>query len=91
MELVLSKSAIKFLAKIPPKDSEKIKTKISYLLDLAEKSDSIVSQELDIKPLKGVWDGFSRLRVGKIRVIFLIDLEQDQLFVYAIDFRGDIY
>jgi mRNA interferase RelE/StbE len=91
MELVLSKSAIKFLAKIPPKDSKKIQTKILYLLDLAEKSDSIVSQELDIKQLKGIWDGFSRLRVGKIRVIFLIDLEQDELFIYAIDFRGDIY
>ena len=62
-----------------------------YLLELAEKSDSIVSKELDIKPLKGIWDGFSRLRVGKIRVIFLVDLEQDELFIYLIDFRGDVY
>lgn len=91
MELVFSKSAIKFLEKIPPKDGKRIKAKILYLLELAEKSDSIVSKELDIKPLKGIWDGFSRLRVGKIRVIFLIDLEQDELFIYLIDFRGDVY
>ena len=91
MKLVLSKNAIKFLEKIPPKDSEKIKAKILYLLDLVEKPDSIISKELNIKPLKGSWEGFSRLRVGKIRVIYVIDFEQDELLIYAIDFRGDIY
>ncbi len=91
MKLVFSKSANKFLEKIPSKDSKKVKAKIFYLLDLAEKLDSIISEELDTKSLKGSWDGFSRLRIGKLRVIYVIDFEQDKLFIYAIDFRGDIY
>ncbi len=91
MKLILSKNAIKFLEKIPPKDREKIKAKILYLLDLAENPDSIISKGLDVKPLKGSWDGFSRLRIGKIRVIYVIDFEQNELLIYAIDFRGDIY
>jgi mRNA interferase RelE/StbE len=31
------------------------------------------------------------MRVGKIRVIFAIDLAADELQVYDIDFRGNIY
>ena len=91
MKLVLSKNAIKFLKKISVKESEKIKNKISFLLSLSEKSESIIYEELDVKPLKGDWEGFSRLRIGKVRVIFTVDLIQDELLVYAIDFRGDIY
>ena len=91
MKLVLSKNAIKFLKKISVKESEKIKNKISFLLSLAEKPESIIYGELDVKPLKGDWEGFSRLRIGKVRVIFTVDLMQDELLIYAIDFRGDIY
>ena len=53
MKLVLSKNAIKFLKKISVKESEKIKNKISFLLSLAEKPESIIYGELDVKPLKG--------------------------------------
>jgi mRNA interferase RelE/StbE len=91
MKLVLSKNAIKFLKKISVKESEKIKNKIYFLLSLAEKSESIIYGELDVKTLKGDWEGFSRLRIGKVRVIFTVDLIQDELLIYAIDFRGDIY
>lgn len=91
MKLAFSKNAVKFLDKIPPKDSKKVKNKIFQLLDLAQKSDVTTSKEIDTKPLKGSWAGFSRLRVGKIRVVFEIDFEQDKLLIFAIDFRGDIY
>ena len=91
MKLVFSRNAVKFLEKIPSKDSEKVKNKIFYLLDLAQISNLTTSKEIDIKPLKGSWAGFSRLRVGKIRVVFEIDVEQDELLIYAIDFRGDVY
>ncbi|SPF33081.1 conserved hypothetical protein [Syntrophobacter sp. SbD1] len=32
-----------------------------------------------------------RIRLGKIRVIFRIDKEEDVLLVYEIDYRGDVY
>jgi mRNA-degrading endonuclease RelE of RelBE toxin-antitoxin system len=31
------------------------------------------------------------MRVGKIRIIFTVDIEQDELQIYDIGFRGDIY
>ncbi len=31
------------------------------------------------------------MRVGKVRVVFTINLEADELQVYDIDFRGNIY
>ncbi|WNZ43842.1 hypothetical protein Q2T42_18545 [Leptolyngbya boryana CZ1] len=31
------------------------------------------------------------MRAGKVRVIFTIDTEADELQVYDIDFRGNIY
>ncbi|PSB14486.1 hypothetical protein C7B76_16105 [filamentous cyanobacterium CCP2] len=46
---------------------------------------------MDIKRLKGEWQGFLRMRVGKIRIVFRIDAESDELQVYDIDFRGNIY
>jgi len=93
VKLVLSKSADKFLKKIPPKDAERVKSKIFHLLDIAPKMDStsIKFGDLDTKSLKGDLQGFSRMRVGKIRVVFTVDLEQDELIIHDIDFRGDIY
>jgi len=34
---------------------------------------------------------FSRIRVGRIRVIFQIVKERDEIFIYEINFRGNIY
>jgi hypothetical protein len=47
--------------------------------------------DLDIKNLKGEWQGFSRMRVGKVRVVFKVDAEADELQIYDIDFRGNVY
>jgi len=48
-------------------------------------------RELDIKKLSGEWGDFFRMRMGKIRIIFRIDREKDELLVYEVDFRGDVY
>jgi mRNA interferase RelE/StbE len=91
MKLIFSKSAIKFLNKISEKDNKRVKSKIFDLLDLAASSDSIKFGELNTKSLKGDLQGFSRMRVGKIRVVFTVDLQQKELLIHDIDFRGDIY
>jgi len=44
-----------------------------------------------VKRLEGDWQGFLRMRLGKMRVIFQIDKEDDVLFVYEINYRGDVY
>jgi mRNA interferase RelE/StbE len=65
MKLRFSKSAVKFLAKIDTKDVNRIRAKLDSLLRLIEEQGIIPFTELDIKKLKGDWDGFFRLRVGK--------------------------
>jgi mRNA interferase RelE/StbE len=91
MELNFSKNALKFLKKLSDKDTEKLRNKILQLLNSVEESGLVPSGELDIKTLEGEWQGFLRMRVGEIRIIFTVDIEQDELQIYDIGFRGDIY
>lgn len=49
-------------------------------------------QTIDIKKLKGHFQGYYRVRKGKIRIIF--SFKQDQQIyvqVHAIDYRGNVY
>ncbi len=46
---------------------------------------------LDLKKLKGKWEGFYRIRMGEIRVIVTIDFKNKIIFVYSIDFRRSVY
>ncbi|MCL1467837.1 type II toxin-antitoxin system RelE family toxin [Argonema galeatum] len=91
MELTFSKNSIKFLKKLSAKDAERIRNKICYLLDSLEQSGLVPLGEFDIKTLEGEWQGFLRMRVGKMRIIFTIDTERNELQIYDIGFRGDIY
>jgi mRNA interferase RelE/StbE len=47
--------------------------------------------DIDIKQLKGKWKDFYRLRLGKIRVIFKVELDVNTIKIYDIGSRGDIY
>ena len=91
MKVKFSKSSIKFLNKLTPKNKEQIRTKILFLLNFIENKGFVPIRELDIKKLKGNWQGFFRMRIGKIRIIFTISENQNELSIYEIDFRGDIY
>jgi mRNA interferase RelE/StbE len=46
---------------------------------------------LNIKKLKGEFEGIYRYRVGKIRIFYSIDIENKMIFILNIDFRKDIY
>lgn len=41
--------------------------------------------------MKGDWDGFYRLRSGKIRIILSIDVDKQVIYVERIGFRGDVF
>jgi len=91
MTIKFSRNAIKFLDKIIEKDKERIRQKIKILVLSIEEQGVIPFRELDIKKLSGEWGDFFRMRMGKIRIIFRIDREKDELLVYEVDFRGDVY
>ncbi len=46
---------------------------------------------IDLKKLVGDWEGYYRLRKGKLRIIFELNKNERVLFVEKIDFRGDVY
>lgn len=91
MKIKLSKSADKFLKKIDSSDQKAVIAKIGILKTCLETQKIYPPEELDIKKLKGALSGFSRIRVGKIRVIFQIRREANEIFVYDINYRGNIY
>jgi len=92
MEVRFSKRAVKFLKKLDIQSAEKVRQKILQLQSRLETEGVIPFTELDIKKLKGQWDGYFRLRVGQIRVIFtVIDSEIEILLIQDIGFRGGIY
>jgi mRNA interferase RelE/StbE len=91
VKIRISKSANKFLEKLDANSRKSFLTKISIFKTCLETQNVYPPEELDIKKLKGELKGFSRIRVGKMRVIFEIGKETDEIFIYEINFRGNIY
>jgi mRNA-degrading endonuclease RelE of RelBE toxin-antitoxin system len=91
MRIKLSKSADKFLKKVDGNGRKAIIAKIGILKTCLETQQVYPPEELDIKKLKGTLTGFSRIRVGKIRVIFQIRKETSEIYIYDINYRGNIY
>jgi mRNA interferase RelE/StbE len=91
MAIKFRKNAIKFLEKANLEDAEKIQEKISQLLYFVEEQAIIPFTELDIKKMKGYWEGFYRLRIGKIRIVFTVNTQSGEVEIFTIGTRGDVY
>jgi mRNA interferase RelE/StbE len=91
MAVKFRKQAIKFLQKANPEDTARIQGQLGQLFIAIEEQGVIPFTDLDIKKMKGKWEGFYRLRVGQIRVIFTISLNSADVEIYTIGARGDIY
>ena len=46
---------------------------------------------IDIKKLSGKWEGFHRIRKGKLRLIAFFDFDNSFIFIDVIDWRGGAY
>ena len=44
-----------------------------------------------VKKMKGKWEGFYRIKSGKIRILLSIDIDADTLYIERVGFRGDVY
>ena len=91
MAVKFRKQAVKFLQKANSEDVTKIQNQLNQLLIAIEQQGIIPFTELDIKKMRGDWEGFYRLRVGKMRVIFIVDFDSAELEVYTVGTRGDVY
>ena len=48
-------------------------------------------RDVDIKKLSGKLKGHYRLRLGKVRIIFKINFNEESIYVKNADNRGDVY
>ena len=46
---------------------------------------------IDIRKMKGEWEGFYRIRKGKWRIIAEFNFDSNSVFIEDIDWRGNIY
>ena len=80
-DYILLKAAQRYLERMQPDDQVRIVNALDTLIN--------DTTGLDIKPLKGRPE--LRLRVGKYRVLFTEDRENQLYIVTAIGSRGDVY
>jgi mRNA interferase RelE/StbE len=87
-EYEFSKDSIKALERLDSETVSLLKNKVKSIGSWLDGGDRL---HADIKKLKGKWEGFYRLRVREIRVIFTFDNRSKTIKVCEIGFRGDIY
>ena len=46
---------------------------------------------VDLKKLGGEWEGFHRIRKGKVRIIAEFNFDNTSVFIEVIDWRGSAY
>jgi mRNA interferase RelE/StbE len=46
---------------------------------------------IKFKKLTGDWEGYYRIRKGKIRIIVYLDFAKNIVYTDTIDFRGNVY
>lgn len=85
-DISLSRQAEKFLAKNHLPDG-------FVLVPIGKAMRKLFGERVsvDIKRLSGAWNGYYRVRYGKVRIIFDFDAEKRSVFVEVVDYRGDVY
>lgn len=82
--VVVHRRAARYLQRQPRDQQDRLK---KALRQLGEDPASVS----DTRPMHGEWQGYQRLRVGELRVIYLVDPEKQTVFVDHIGSRGVVY
>ena len=88
-KLKLHRKALKGFNSLDVGRKRLVKEKLMELLERFEEGRPLLG--LDVKKLKGEWEGFLRLRVGDVRVIFKVNFEERTIYVYNIHKRKGAY
>ena len=86
----IHRRAYRFLERLHEDKRRNIEEKLKKLVKALE-SGVLPYRRLDIRRLRGEWEGFLRLRVGNIRIIFKIDFETKTIYIYHIHYRESAY
>ncbi len=85
-KIEISKQAEKFIKK-ENIDDNKLLSLIQKLLNYLKGKD----ENINVKKLKGKWQGYYRIKFGRTRIILKVEFEEKTIFVDRIDYRGDVY
>ena len=83
MKVVFSKTAAKNYHRLPLYLQSAITSRLEKLAADPQ------TRTFDVKPMRGSLEDSFRLRVGPIRVVYV--LTEESINVYSIGFRGDVY
>ena len=83
-KIVVHKHAKKYLQKLPIEQKGKIKELLLNLANSPENYPGVIS-------MAGKWTGYRRIRIGRFRVIYWFESEEDTIYVDHIGPRGNIY
>ncbi len=86
----IHRKAHRFLESLHEDKKRIIEEKLRELVEALEHG-VLPYRRLDIRRLKGEWEGFLRLRVGDIRIIFRIDFDAKTIYIYHIHYRKSAY
>ena len=90
MPLLFSERALRELKKLKPEDRARVLGTLEFLTDSFEEG-IIPFRNLDLRKLRGKFEGFWRLRVGSFRVILALDPDSGAVKVYRISKREKAY
>lgn len=84
-ELRIKKKALKFISSLRREEREKLKEAFLVL-----KSDPVPVKLLDIAKLKGEKNTY-RIRVGKVRIVYVVLWKEKTVLIHRADFREKVY
>jgi mRNA interferase RelE/StbE len=82
--VVIHRRVVRYLRQLPPSLKESIKESLEVLAKNPYQSNGI-------KAMKGEWQGYYRMRVREMRIIYWVDTENLVVFVDYVGHRGDVY
>ncbi len=82
--LVVHRRAAKYLKGLPQPLRERIKIILTQLAETPQTYPNAIH-------MAGNWSGYQRIRVGRIRIIFWFDENENVVYVDHIGARGDVY
>jgi mRNA interferase RelE/StbE len=85
-KISLSREADKFLKSEKISD-DLLRTQIGKFINALRGAD----ENVHMRKLKGKWEGYFRIRIGRMRIILRLDFGTKEIFIDRIDFRGSVY
>jgi len=83
-KVIVHRRAANYLRKLTENEKKKVKMSLKSLGD-----DPL--HYTGVKNMVGDWSGYSRIRIGNLRVIYWFDEFENTIYVDHIGPRGDVY